>query len=94
MAKPAQKSKTTKSRTGKRRTGTPAAAETTQIVLTLSGPDGEIVKVEKLGKAGQRQKLSRKELAELFAGADEDDFDAALDEAYSTGVSDAMHHAW
>jgi hypothetical protein len=93
MAKPAQKSKTTKSRTGKRRTGTPAA-ETTQIVLTLSGPDGEIVQVEKLGKSGQRQKLSRKELADLFDGADEDEFDAALDEAYSTGVSDAMHHAW
>lgn len=94
MAKPPQKSKAKKTTTAKRPTGKPAAPETMQIVLTLSGPNREIVKIEKLGKSGQRQKVSKKELAEFFADDDEDDFEDALADAYTSGVSDAMQHGW
>ena len=47
--------------------GRPSA--TRELVLTLSVPEGDVVKVEALGKAGQRDELSEEEFAAL-AGED------------------------
>lgn len=59
---------------------------TTELVLTLSVPDGEVVKVEMLDKSGQRSKLSEEALADL-AGEDEEVI--SPEEAYAAGIADA-----
>jgi hypothetical protein len=59
---------------------------TTELVLTLSVPDGEVVKVETLDKSGQRHELSEEEFAEL-AGEDEEEI--SPEEAYAVGIADA-----
>lgn len=61
------------------------ATGTKELVLTLSSPDGEVVKIEMLNKSGQRTQLSEEELAEL-AGEDED---VSPEEAYAAGITDA-----
>ena len=44
------------------------AEETEQLVVTISAATGEIVKVEKVDKAGKRDELSEEELTPLTAG--------------------------
>jgi hypothetical protein len=65
--------------------GKPTA--TKELVLTLSIPDGEVVKVETLEKSGQRQELSEEAFAEL-AGEDEGE-EISPEEAYAIGITDA-----
>jgi hypothetical protein len=60
--------------------------ETKELVLTLSIPGGEVVKVEMLDKSGQRSALSEEEFADL-AGEDEEDI--SPEEAYAAGIADA-----
>ena len=64
-----------------------AATETMdEIVLTLRPATHDVVKVERLGRAGQRKELSEHECAEL-AGDDElDELVVAVQEAYEAGV--------
>jgi hypothetical protein len=59
---------------------------TKELVLTLSVPDGEVVKVEMLDKSGQRQELSEEEFAELVG---EDEEEISPEEAYAAGIADA-----
>lgn len=59
---------------------------TKELVLTLSIPDGEVVKVEMLDKSGQRRQLPEEELADL-AGEDEEEI--SPEEAYAAGIADA-----
>lgn len=59
---------------------------TKELVLTLSIPDGEVVKAEMLEKSGQRRELSEEEFADL-AGEDEDEI--SPEEAYAAGIADA-----
>lgn len=61
------------------------ATGTKELVLTLSIPGGEVVKVEMLNKSGQRTQLSEEEFAEL-AGEDEE---VSPEEAYAAGITDA-----
>jgi hypothetical protein len=63
--------------------------ETTEIVLTLAAPNGEVIKIEALEKSGQRRTLSDEEFADL-AGEDAIDLGAALEHAYATGIADAL----
>ena len=57
-----------------------------EIVLTLRPATHDVVKVERLGRAGQRKELSEHECAEL-AGDDElDELVVAVQEAYEAGV--------
>jgi hypothetical protein len=63
--------------------------ETEQIVLTLS-PKGEVLKVEKIEKSGQRHELSDEEFAALAGEDEREDLEAAFEEAYAAGVSDAL----
>ena len=67
--------------------------ETKQLVVTLSVPKGDVVKVETLGKSGQRHEVSEEEFAQL-AGEDEmEDLGGVLEEAYVAGINDAIHDA-
>jgi|SRR5215469_2595166 len=59
---------------------------TKELVLTLSIPGGEVVKVEMLDKSGQRKELSEEEFADL-AGEDEEEI--SPEEAYAAGIADA-----
>jgi len=60
---------------------------TKELVLTLSVPDGEVIKVETLEKSGQRKELAEEEFAAL-AGEDEGE-DISPEEAYAAGIADA-----
>jgi hypothetical protein len=64
--------------------------ETEQLVLTLSVATGEIVNVEKLDPAGQRHELTEAEYAKLAVDDVTDELEATLEEAYETGVADAL----
>jgi len=66
------------------------AGETEQLVLTLSVETGDIVNVEKLDQAGKRHELSEDDYAELAVDDVTDELEAALEEAYETGVVDAL----
>jgi hypothetical protein len=64
--------------------------DTEQLVLTLSVATGEIVKVEKIDPSGQRHELTDDEFAELAIDDVTDELEAALEDAYETGVVDAL----
>lgn len=67
--------------------------EPTQFVVTMGATKGDVLKVEKIEKSGQRRELSDEEFAAL-AGEDEmEDLGAALEEAYGAGINDAIHDA-
>src|SRR4029078_12566469 len=64
-----------------------SAEEEEQLVVTFNAAMGEIVKVEKVDKAGKRQELTEEECAKL-AGRDEvEEIEAALEEAFEAGVA-------
>jgi hypothetical protein len=72
------------------RPSAPEETEQLQFVVTLSAPNGEVIKVEKIERPGHRRELSEEEFAEL-AGEDEvEELGAALEEAYAAGINDAM----
>jgi hypothetical protein len=64
---------------------------TKQLVLTLGVPDGDVIKVEKLEKSGQRREVSEEEFAAL-AGEEATELGEALEEAYSAGITDAINN--
>ena len=64
-----------------------SAEEIEQLVVTFNVAMGEIVKVEKVDKAGKSQELTEEECAKL-AGQDEvEEIEAALEEAFEAGVA-------
>src|SRR6476661_4578233 len=64
-----------------------SAEEIEQLVVTFNAAMGEIVKVDKVDKAGKRQELTEEECATL-AGQDEvEEIEAALEEAFTAGVA-------
>ena len=64
-----------------------SAEEIEQLVVTFNAAMGEIVKVEKVDKAGKHQELTEEECAKL-AGQDEvEEIEAALEEAFKAGVA-------
>ena len=72
----------------KRPAPTPAATETMdEFVVTLNPATHDVVKVERLGRAGQRQELSEQESAELAGGDELDAVLGAVEEAYEAGVA-------
>jgi len=60
---------------------------TKELVLTMSVPDGEVVKVEMLDKSGQRKELTEEEFAAL-AGEDDGE-EISPEEAYAAGIADS-----
>ena len=66
------------------RSGTPD--ETEQLVLTMSTARGEIAKIERVDRAGQRREISEAEFAELAGAEEVENLEAALEEAYGAGI--------
>jgi hypothetical protein len=64
--------------------------ETEQIVLTVGAAKGEVLKVERIDRAGHRHELSHEEFSELAGSEDADDLEHALGEAYGAGILDAF----
>jgi hypothetical protein len=64
--------------------------ETEQIVVTVSPQKGEIVKVEKIERPGHRRELTDEEFAELVNEDELEELAAAVEEAYTAGVMDAL----
>jgi hypothetical protein len=61
-----------------------------EIVLTLNRATHDVVKVERVGKSGQRTELSDQECAEL-AGTDEvDELVVSVQEAFEAGVMSGL----
>jgi hypothetical protein len=65
--------------------------DTRQIVLTLSVPEGEVIKIEKLDKNGHRQPMPEEEFAALAGDDDAEDLGEVLEGAYTAGISDALN---
>jgi len=64
-----------------------SAEQIEQLVVTFNATVGEIVKVEKVDKAGKHQELTEKECAKL-AGQDEvEEIEVALEEAFEAGIA-------
>ena len=57
-----------------------------ELVLTLSVPDGDVVKVETLEKSGRRHQLSEEQFSEL--AGDDESHEISLEEAYAASIAD------
>ena len=64
-------------------------AETKEVVLTLAAMNGDIIKIEALEKSGERRELNDDEFSAL-AGKDAVDLAKAVEDAYATGIADAL----
>ncbi|HET7085129.1 MAG TPA: hypothetical protein VFI23_10185 [Rhizomicrobium sp.] len=64
-------------------------ADGKQLLITLSGPDSEVVRVESLDRSGRKQTLRDEDLAILFGDHDVEDLFPVLEQAYMAGFSDA-----
>jgi hypothetical protein len=67
-----------------------ATEATDELLVTLNPTTHDVVKVERLGRAGQRQELSEQESAELAGGDELDDVLGAVQEAYEAGVAQGL----
>lgn len=61
--------------------------QTRELVLTFA--NGDVLKIEKIEKSGERREVSEAEFAEL-AGDRTAEFGAALEHAYAIGFADAL----
>jgi hypothetical protein len=70
----------------------PKKSASEQLLLTVDIPNGNIVKIEKFGKAGKRSKISEEILAALAGDEDDelDDIGAVIEQTYAAGVADAL----
>jgi hypothetical protein len=60
-----------------------------ELVVTVSLPAGDVVKIAELKSGGQRRELSEREFADLAAHGEEEGLVTALEEAYAAGAEDA-----
>ena len=60
--------------------------EMAQLVVTNNPAMGEIVKVEKIDKAGKHEELSEEECGRLVGEDEVEEIEAALDEAFEAAV--------
>jgi hypothetical protein len=61
-----------------------------QVMVTIHGPRGRIVKVEKVDKAGKRRELAEEEWAKLVGRDEVEEIESALEEAFEAGVAVAL----
>ncbi len=91
MAESRETPKETERHNTKRESPRPArTVETEQLVVTLSVPTGEIVKVEKLERGGHRRELTDEEYVGLAVDDETDKLEETLEDAYEAGVADAL----
>lgn len=67
-----------------------SADETEQLVLTVNAATGDIMKIERLDKAGKREELSDTQCAELAGDDEVEEIEAGLEEAFEAGVTAAL----
>jgi hypothetical protein len=72
------------------KSGSESAGGEEQVMVTIHGPKGRIVKVERVDKAGKRQELAEEEWAKLVGRDELEEIDSALDEAFEAGVAVAL----
>ena len=60
--------------------------EMKQLVVTINPATGEIIKVEKIDKAGRHEDLSEEECGRLVGEDEVEEIQAALDEAFEAAV--------
>ena len=83
-------SPSTRESPGSRRERLGQNEETEQMVLTIGATTGDVVKIEKIDKAGKRDEVSEEDCAKL-AGEDEvEEIEAALEEAFEAGIAGAL----
>jgi hypothetical protein len=58
-----------------------------QVMVTIQGPRGRIVKVERVDKSGKRQDLVEEEWTRLVGRDEVEEIEAALEEAFEAGVA-------
>ena len=56
-------------------------------MVTIRGPRGRIVKVERVDKGGKRQELAEEEWAKLVGRDEVEEIESALEEAFEAGVA-------
>src|SRR5262245_23002878 len=66
------------------------SAEGIELVVTISAATGEIVKFEKVDKAGKRQELPEEECAKLAGKEEVEEIDAALETAFEAGIAGVL----
>src|SRR5262245_46650969 len=66
---------------------TAGASEEEQLVVTIRGPMGRIVNIEKIDKAGKRHEFEQEEWAKLVGDDELEEIEDALEEAFEAGVA-------
>src|SRR5262245_27393361 len=67
--------------------GPETVSEEEQLIVTIKGPMGKIVRIEKTDKAGKRHELEQEEWAKLIGDDELDEIEDALEEAFEAGVA-------
>lgn len=63
------------------------ASEEEQLVVTIKGPSGRIVRIEKTDKAGKRHELEHEEWAKLIGDDELEEIEDALEETFEAGIA-------
>jgi hypothetical protein len=71
----------------------PAEAPLKRIIVTVDLEKASVVKVENLEPSGQHRTLSDEEFATLSGVDDIQDLTAALEDAYTDGITDGLEYA-
>jgi len=88
MPEPAESSRERESAGSRREPSRLASVEETeQLVLTVSPATHEIIKIEKVDKAGKRDEISDEQCAELAGDDEVEEIEAGLEEAFEAGVA-------
>ncbi len=88
MPEPAESSREKESAGSRREPSRFASVEETeQLVLTVSPATHEIIKIEKVDKAGKRDEISDEQCAELAGDDEVEEIEAGLEEAFEAGVA-------
>jgi len=64
-----------------------SADDDEQLVLTVNPTTRDIVKIEKVDKAGKREELSDEQCAELAGDDEVEEIEAGLEEAFEAGIA-------
>jgi hypothetical protein len=91
MSEPVESGRERESAASRRESSRLASAdETEQLALTISTATGDILKIEKVDKAGKREELSDAQCAELAGDDEVEEIEAGLEEAFEAGLAAAL----
>jgi len=67
--------------------GAEVDTEEEQVVMTIKGPKGKIVRIEKIDKSGKRHEMPQEEWAKLVGEDELDEIEDALEQAFEAGIA-------